>query len=72
MSAFVTADLHFGHSKMYDLPFRKEDGTPVRPFASAEEADEEMICSLAGHGASSRQGVRTGRYCHSHERTASL
>ena len=40
---FLTSDLHFGHSKMYDLPFRKEDGTPVRPFASAEEADEEMI-----------------------------
>jgi calcineurin-like phosphoesterase family protein len=43
-TVFLVSDLHFGHSKMYDLPFRKEDGTPVRPFASAEEADEEMIC----------------------------
>jgi calcineurin-like phosphoesterase family protein len=40
---FLVSDLHFGHSKMYDLPFRKQDGTPVRPFKSAEEADEEMV-----------------------------
>lgn len=40
---FLVSDLHFGHAKMYSLPFRKEDGTPVRPFANAEEADEEMI-----------------------------
>jgi calcineurin-like phosphoesterase family protein len=40
---FLTADLHFGHSKMYDLPFRNIDGSPVRPFASAEEADAVLI-----------------------------
>ena len=28
---------------MYDLPFRKSDGAPVRPFANSEDADEEMV-----------------------------
>jgi calcineurin-like phosphoesterase family protein len=40
---FLISDLHFGHSAMYERPFLRPDGTPVRPFASAEEADEEMI-----------------------------
>jgi calcineurin-like phosphoesterase family protein len=40
---FLISDMHFGHSKMYDLPFRKSDGTPVRPFANSEQADEEMV-----------------------------
>lgn len=40
---FLTSDLHFGHSKMYELPFRRDDGTPLRPFATAEEADQVMI-----------------------------
>ena len=41
---FLISDMHFGHSKMYDLPFRKSDGTPVRPFVNSEQADEEMVC----------------------------
>lgn len=28
---------------MYDLPFRNQDGNPVRPWSSAEEADEAMV-----------------------------
>lgn len=40
---FLISDMHFGHSKMYDLPFRNLDGTPVRPFANSEQADEEMV-----------------------------
>jgi calcineurin-like phosphoesterase family protein len=40
---FLIADMHFGHSKMYDLPFRDKHGHPVRPFQSATEADEAMI-----------------------------
>lgn len=40
---FLISDTHFGHSAMYERPFRRPDGTPLRPFSSAEEADETMI-----------------------------
>jgi calcineurin-like phosphoesterase family protein len=40
---FLISDMHFGHSKMYEMPFRRPDGTPLRPFSSAEEADEIMV-----------------------------
>ena len=40
---FLISDMHFGHSAMYERPFRRPDGTPVRPFSSAEEADEFMV-----------------------------
>lgn len=40
---FLISDMHFGHSKMYELPFKRPCGTPLRPFSSAEEADEIMI-----------------------------
>jgi len=40
---FLIADTHFGHSKMYQLPFRDAQGNPVRPWSSAEEADEAMV-----------------------------
>lgn len=41
MSAFVTADSHFGHAK--SLTFLKPDGDRLRPFDSVEEMDEHMI-----------------------------
>lgn len=41
MSAFVTADLHLGHSKM--LSFLQPDGSPLRPFASIEEMHEIIL-----------------------------
>lgn len=41
MSAFVTADCHFGHSK--SLSFIQPDGSPLRPFSSCEEMDETII-----------------------------
>ena len=41
---FLISDMHFGHSVMYERPFVRPDGAPMRPFTSAEEADEEMIC----------------------------
>ena len=41
MSAFVTADTHFGHSK--SLTFIRPDGENLRPFDSVEEMDEHMI-----------------------------
>jgi calcineurin-like phosphoesterase family protein len=41
MSAFVTSDLHLGHSKI--LEFINPDGSPVRPFSSLEEMHEALI-----------------------------
>lgn len=41
MSAFVTADTHFGHVK--SLTFIKPDGKNLRPFDSVEEMDEYMV-----------------------------
>ena len=41
MSAFVTADTHFGHVK--SLSFVQPDGSPLRPFSSVEEMDETMV-----------------------------
>jgi calcineurin-like phosphoesterase family protein len=41
MSAFVTADTHFGHAK--SLSFMQPDGSPLRPFSSCEEMDETMV-----------------------------
>lgn len=38
---WVTSDHHLGHSNFYS--FKKDDGSPARPFSSAEEADEIMI-----------------------------
>ena len=41
MSAFVTADTHWGHAK--SLSFITPDGSPLRPFSSCEEMDETMV-----------------------------
>ena len=41
MSAFVTADTHWGHAK--SLSFLQPDGSPLRPFDSVEEMDETMV-----------------------------
>ena len=35
------ADTHFGHANI--LSFKREDGSPVRDFASVEEVDELMV-----------------------------
>jgi len=40
---FFISDPHYGHEKCYTT-FKRSDGvTPLRPFASAEEGDEEMV-----------------------------
>jgi len=39
---FLIADPHFGHEKTC-TDFRREDGTLLRPFASAADMDREMI-----------------------------
>lgn len=42
-NVFLVSDTHFGHGAMYSKPFLRHDGTPLRPWSSAEEADEVMI-----------------------------
>jgi calcineurin-like phosphoesterase family protein len=41
-SVWLTSDTHFGHEKTCTV-FKKDDGTPLRPFSSAEEMDEYMV-----------------------------
>lgn len=41
-SVFLVSDTHFGHEKTCTV-FKREDGSPLRPFKSAEEMDEEMV-----------------------------
>lgn len=41
-SVWLISDTHFGHEKTCTV-FKREDGTPLRPFSSAEEMDEAMI-----------------------------
>lgn len=41
-AVFLVSDTHFGHEKTC-TSFKKNDGSPLRPFASAEEMDEEMV-----------------------------
>jgi calcineurin-like phosphoesterase family protein len=41
-SVWLISDTHFGHEKTCTV-FKREDGSPLRPFSSAEEMDEHMI-----------------------------
>ena len=41
-AVWLVSDTHFGHEKTCTV-FRRADGSPLRPFASAEEMDEEMV-----------------------------
>ena len=41
-TTFLVSDTHFGHEKTCTV-FKREDGSPLRPFASAEEMDEAMV-----------------------------
>ena len=41
-TTWLISDTHFGHEKTCTV-FKREDGSPLRPFASAEEMDEFMI-----------------------------
>ena len=40
-ATFFIADTHFGHDNI--CTFKRADGSPLRPFFSAQEMDEEMI-----------------------------
>ncbi len=39
---FFISDTHFGHEATC-TKFKREDGTPLRPFSSSQEMDEEMV-----------------------------
>ena len=39
---FFISDTHFGHENTC-TKFKREDGSPLRPFANAQEMDEEMV-----------------------------
>lgn len=41
-SVFLISDTHFGHDKTCTV-FKRDDGSPLRPFKNAEEMDEEMV-----------------------------
>lgn len=41
-SVFLISDTHFGHEKTCTV-FKREDGSPLRPFSNAEEMDEFMV-----------------------------
>ena len=41
-TTFLISDTHFGHEKTCTV-FKRADGSPLRPFASAEEMDEFMV-----------------------------
>ena len=41
-TTFLVSDTHFGHEKTCTA-FKRADGSPLRPFANAEEMDEAMI-----------------------------
>ena len=43
-TTFLISDTHFGHEKTCTT-FKREDGSPLRPFGSAEEMDEFMVRS---------------------------
>ena len=39
---WIISDTHFGHKNMAEV-FLRTDGTKVRPFATVQEMDEQMI-----------------------------
>lgn len=41
-TTFLISDTHFGHEKTCTV-FKRADGSPLRPFSSAEEMDEYMV-----------------------------
>lgn len=40
---YLISDLHFGHRKMYEQPFTRKDGSRLRLWPTAEQADQEMV-----------------------------
>ena len=69
-SVWLASDHHFGHEKTCTV-FKRADGSPLRPFSSAEEMDEVMIkrhnervkpndkCYFLGDVAINRKSLKT-------------
>jgi calcineurin-like phosphoesterase family protein len=68
MSAFVTADSHFGHAK--SLSFIQPDGSPLRPFDSVEEMDETMVERWNATVGKERHHLPLGRCNHSSQKSS--
>lgn len=43
MTHFLISDTHFGHTNI--TTFKRDDGTPLRPFKTVEEMDETIIAN---------------------------
>jgi calcineurin-like phosphoesterase family protein len=41
-ATWLISDTHFGHNKTCTV-FKRDDGSPLRPFKDAEEMDEELV-----------------------------
>jgi len=41
-ATFIISDTHFGHENAC-TKFKRQDGSPLRPFSCAEECDEHMV-----------------------------
>lgn len=41
-ATWLISDTHFGHDKTCTV-FKRDDGSPLRPFKDAEEMDEELV-----------------------------
>jgi len=41
-NTFIVSDTHFGHEKTCTV-FTRSDGSPLRPFANADEMNEAMV-----------------------------
>jgi calcineurin-like phosphoesterase family protein len=75
---FFVSDTHFGHANI--LKFTRQDGSPMRPFASVEEMDEHMVDRWnsvvrpqdkvyhLGDVAMHRLHIQTVGRCHGHKR----
>ena len=75
---WVLSDTHFGHGNI--LQFKREDGSPLRAFESAEEMDEHLVAQWnsvvrpqdhvyhLGDVAMSRQALPTLARCNGHKR----
>ena len=42
MSTFIISDTHFGHAATFER-FKRDDGSPLRPFTSVDEMNDTMI-----------------------------
>lgn len=75
---WVVSDTHFGHANI--LNFKRSDGSPLRPFESVEEMDEQLVSNWnavvrpqdhvyhLGDVAMKRSDIATVSRCNGHKR----